>query len=147
MRSASDRLHNRFRACSTARMRWLLGSEFRPRPEVLAALTDVLGDAVADVRVFEHSLYARLHHARAVTRPGRIYVAGAGEELCASPELLLHEYCHVLHQWRTRELTRLRYVIELLRRGYWHNRFEIAARDFASRELERLEGALRRNRS
>jgi hypothetical protein len=59
----------------------------------------------------------------------------------------LHEYCHVLHQWRTRELTRLRYVIELLRRGYWHNRFEIAARDFASRELERLEGALRRSRS
>lgn len=125
-------------------MGWLRGKPFALPPDVAGALAEIFGDEAAQVRVFERSFYARLHGAFAVTRPGRIHVAGSGDELCRHPELLLHEYCHVLHQWHTGELTRLGYLAELLRRGYWHNRFEIAARDFAQRELGRLQVALRR---
>lgn len=125
-------------------MRWLTGHEYTLPPEVLAALGAALGPAVAGVRVFERSRYARLHRARATTRPGRIYLAGRGADFCRDPDLMLHEYCHVLRQWGTGELTRGRYVAELLCRGYWRNRYEIEARLFAARESGRLQAALDR---
>jgi hypothetical protein len=51
---------------------------------------------------------------------------------------VLHEYFHVLRQWRPRRLTLIRYVLEWLRRGYWRNRFEVEAREFAALHRERL---------
>ncbi len=46
--------------------------------------------------------------------------------------VVLHEYFHVIKQWSPRRLTRWRYVVEWLRRGYVNNRFEIEARDFVA---------------
>ena len=56
---------------------------------------------------------------------------------------MLHEYCHVLLQWEPGSLTTLKYVREWLRHGYWNNRFEIEARDFARRHEGRLRQMLR----
>ena len=61
--------------------------------------------------------------------------------------LLLHEYCHVLHQWETRRLSTWRYVLEWFRRGYWDNRFEIEAREFTEDNLHRFRALLSRDRS
>lgn len=116
-----------------------------PMPEpVLAALEVVFADPAArTVAVIEHSRYARLHRGmQATTRPGRILLAGSGAAFSADPEFVLHEYFHVLRQWHPGHLTRLRYLLESARRGYWHNRYEREARRFATEQLPRLRGLL-----
>jgi hypothetical protein len=110
---------------------------------VRRSLERLLGAPVGEVRVIEHSWFARLHgRALATTRPERIYLRGAAAEFFADPWLMLHEYCHVAHQWRGGELTVRRYLLECLRRGYWNNRFEIEARAFADRNAARLRALL-----
>ena len=114
-------------------------------PEHLCrALERLLGAPVAQVRVFEHSWYARLHGRRAVatTRRERIYLRGSADEFFADPRLMLHEYCHVVRQWRGGRLTVARYLTECLRRGYWNNRFEIEARAFADQHAAQLHALL-----
>jgi hypothetical protein len=114
-----------------------------PLPIELAAL---FGDSVRAVRIIEHSLFARLHlGAVATTRRGCIYLTGSAADFFADPALLLHEYCHVVLQWEPGRLTRARYVLEWLRRGYWDNRFEVEAREFAQSNLYRFRALLSRH--
>jgi len=95
------------------------------------ALQEVFGDDVDDVEIVERSWYARLHFgARATTRRNRILLRGTAVEFFADPELLLHEYFHVLRQWNRGRLSIAAYLAEWLRRGYWHNRYEHQARRF-----------------
>jgi uncharacterized protein DUF4157 len=123
-----------------------MGRRVIPPPNVQAALASFFGDdRVARVRVIEHSWIARLHiRAVATTRRRRIYLRGSAAEFFTNPVLMLHEYCHVLKQWEPGALTTLRYVSEWLRRGYWDNRFEIEAREFASDNLYRFRALLTR---
>lgn len=84
------------------------------------ALTDVFGDSVDEVVLREHSWFARLHgRATATTRRNTIYLRGSAEEFFASPELMLHEYFHVLRQWNRGRMDVLDYLAEWWRRGYW----------------------------
>jgi hypothetical protein len=107
--------------------------------EIAAALEQVFGESIAHIQVIENSLYARAHlGARATTRRDRILLTRSAEEFWSDPELLLHEYFHVLRQWQPHRLTIARYVVESLRHGYWLNSFEIEARAFASANLKRL---------
>jgi hypothetical protein len=115
-----------------------------PPAYVLAALREIFNEQVDHVRVFERSWYARMHMgATATTRRGRILLRDSADAFWRDPELILHEYFHVLRQWQPRRLTLWRYVIEWLRRGYWHNRFEIEARQFAAAHREHLRQALK----
>jgi hypothetical protein len=114
------------------------GKVFRLPPREIAALQRVFDEPVGTVRVIECSRYARLHAgATATTRPDRILLSIRGEDFIARPELVLHEYFHVLRQWGTGRLTRWRYLVESLRRGYWENVFEQEAREFAASNLAR----------
>ena len=117
-----------------------------PLPSDIAGpLAVLLGDGVRGVRIIEHSLFARLHWgAVATTRRGRIYLAGSAADFFADPALVLHEYCHVVTQWGPGRLTRARYVLEWLKRGYWDNRFEVEAREFAQANLYRFRALLSR---
>jgi hypothetical protein len=56
------------------------------------------------------------------------------DEADLTPELLLHEHAHV-EQWRSVPWFAVRYVWESLRRGYFNNRFEVAARQAADDRL------------
>ncbi len=110
---------------------------------VRAALAGILGTPVDHVRVIEHSLLARLHgRAVATTRRDRIYLRGSARDFFSNSSLLLHEYCHVILQWQPGRLTVRGYLLECLRRGYWNNRFEIEAREFAARHVATLHGLL-----
>lgn len=110
---------------------------------VRRALERVLGARIGHVRVIEHSWYVRAHGpAVATTRPARIYLRGSAAEFFANPWLMLHEYCHVLRQWQTGSLTAPRYLLECLRHGYWNNRFEVEAREFADAHLRHLRALL-----
>jgi hypothetical protein len=113
-------------------------------PESVSASLELLfGEQVHHVRVIEHSLFARLHgRAVATTRRRRIYLRGSADDFFQNPWLMLHEYCHVLKQWEPRTLTTARYVMECMRRGYWNNRFEIEARQFADIHRDRLHRLL-----
>jgi hypothetical protein len=112
-------------------------------PPIAAALEQIFGQSVGRVRVIEHSWYARLHlGATATTRRNRILLRGCAADFWKDPDLLLHEYFHVLCQWQTCRLTLWRYLLECLRRGYWNNRFEIEARSFAHRHHARLQALL-----
>lgn len=122
----------------------LIGRRYVLPPPVAAALEQVFAEPVADVIVIEHSRYARLHRGMyATTRPNRVLLTNSGAEFVAQPELLLHEYFHVLRQWRTGRLTRWRYVAESMRCGYWANGFEREAREFAAAAVDRYRGYLR----
>jgi hypothetical protein len=109
-----------------------------------AALAGIFGvDALAAVQVHDRVWWLKpLPWIRAITGPGRIWLRGSAEEFFADPELVLHEYCHVLQQWAPGRLSVLRYLGESLRHGYWHNRFEVEARAFAARELPQFEQRL-----
>ncbi|HEX7013203.1 MAG TPA: DUF4157 domain-containing protein [Steroidobacteraceae bacterium] len=121
------------------------GKHCRPPEPMLAALRQIFGDDVDQVRVIERSLYARMHvGARATTRRNRILLRDHAETFWCDPDLVLHEYFHVLRQWRPRRLTIWRYLVECLRRGYWRNRFEVEARRFAAAHRSRLRELLDR---
>jgi hypothetical protein len=109
------------------------------------ALREIFGEAVDQVRVIEHSWYARLHwKARATTRRGRIYLSGSALDFFSDPRLVLHEYFHVLRQWQPRHLSIAGYLWESWKRGYFDNRFEIEAREFAADHLYRFRALLSR---
>lgn len=110
-----------------------------------AALRDIFGEPVDHVRVIENSVYARMHFgARATTRRGRILLRGSARDFWNDPELILHEYFHVLRQWQTRRLTIWKYLTESARNGYWHNCYEIEARAFAAMHWPALKSRLQK---
>jgi hypothetical protein len=124
-------------------MRWWPGKDAPPPVAVRRALEAIFGPEAAhligEVRVVEHSLFARLHGgAVATTRRRCIFLRGSAAEFFGNPSLMLHEYCHVLRQWEPGLLTTPRYLRECLRRGYWNNCFEIEARQFARAHERRL---------
>jgi hypothetical protein len=108
-------------------------------PALRAALVELLGDEVDAVEIVERSWYARLHlGARATTRRNRILLRGSAAEFFADPELVLHEYFHVLRQWNRGRMSLASYLAEWLRRGYWRNRYEHQARRFTRLRLPAL---------
>lgn len=114
-----------------------------PEP-VRRALERVFGESVAHVRIVENSWYARVHAGmRATTRPSRILLNMSGSDFVRDPELVLHEYFHVLRQWQPRRLTRARYVLESARNGYSNNRFEVEANQFVAEHAPRFRQLLR----
>src|SRR6516162_11434057 len=126
----------------TTEVRMRAGREAALPQAVSAALEQLLGERVAHVEVIEHSWFARLHGACATTRRHRIYLSGSAADFFGNPWLMLHEYCHVLRQWQTGSLTVPRYLLECLRRGYWNNRFEVEAREFADQGAAQLHALL-----
>jgi len=121
----------------------MIGRRYLLPRAVAAALEQVFEESVDAVTVIERSRYAKLHGGlSATTRPNRILLAIGGAEFASNPELLLHEYYHVLCQWRTGYLTRWRYLAESVRCGYRQNRYELEAREFAAANLDRYRGFL-----
>ena len=118
------------------------GREAAVPESVSGALERLLGERIGHVKVIEYSWFARLHGACATTRLQRIYLAGSAADFFSNPWLMLHEYCHVLRQWQTGSLTVRGYLIECLRRGYWNNRFEVEAREFADQRAAQLHKLL-----
>jgi hypothetical protein len=115
----------------------VIGRRYLLPRETTAALERVFDEPVTGIIVIENSLYARAHLGmRATTRPNRILLACSGAQFVAEPELLLHEYFHVVRQWRTGYLTRWHYLLESVRRGYRANLYEREARDFTAAALE-----------
>lgn len=118
----------------------MLGRRYAIPVKTRVALERVFEAPVDGVIVIENSLYARAHLGMyATTRPNRILLANGGAEFAANPELVLHEYFHVIRQWRPGHLTRWRYLTESARRGYRANRYEQEAREFAAAARERFE--------
>ena len=111
--------------------------------ELRRVLADIFGDPVDDVVLRERSLFAWLHgRARATTRRNVIYLRGSLEEFFADPELMLHEYFHVLRQWNRGRMNLRDYLAEWWRHGYWENRYERQARRFVSLRLAAFRRAL-----
>jgi hypothetical protein len=125
------------RGIDASRGGWF-GRRYRLPRAVAAAIEHVFEESVDRVIVIEHSRYAKFHRGMtATTRPNRIFLAISGPEFSADPQLLLHEYYHVLCQWRPGYLTRWRYMAESIRCGYLANRYEQEAREFAAGAVER----------
>jgi hypothetical protein len=118
--------------------RSLLGRRFVLPQPVAVALERMFGEPVGAVIIVERSLYARAHWGMcATTRPNRILLAIDGKEFVSNPDLLLHEYFHVIRQWGPGQLTRGRYLVESMRCGYWDNPYEREAREFTAEAVER----------
>ena len=57
-----------------------------------------------------------------------------GRDTVMNDELLLHESRHVA-QFGASWAFPLLYLVETLRRGYWNNRYEVDAREYAARRM------------
>lgn len=122
-----------------------LGRPVPPPAALQATLRELFGEGAEAVRVIEYSWFARLHvRAIATTRRRRIYLRGGAAAFFADPTLVLHEYFHVLGQWEPRRLSVWKYCVEHFRRGYWDNRFEIEAREYADDHRHRYCALLAR---
>ena len=99
----------------------------------IGELFGIFGSAIADVRLIEHSRHWTFWFPGfvATTRRGRIYLRGSTDAFLQDPALVLEEYYHVVHQWNAGRLTRWRYVVQALRRGYARNAYEVEAKRFA----------------
>ena len=118
----------------------MIGRRYAIPLKTRIALERVFEASLDGIAVIENSLYARAHPGMcATTRPNRILLAISGAEFAANPQLLLHEYFHVIRQWRPGHLTRWRYLIESARGGYRANRYELEAREFAATARERFD--------
>jgi hypothetical protein len=123
--------------------RRLFGQRYELPQSVATALERVFAEPIGQVRVIQYSRYARAHLGMcATTRPNRILLAISGVEFIANPEMVLHEYFHVLRQWATGRLTRWRYLAESARCGYWENPFEREARECSAATVERYRSYL-----
>jgi hypothetical protein len=69
--------------------------------------------------------------AAAITLWGTVFLAPT---VSMDAELLLHEFRHV-QQFESDVSFPLRYLLESARRGYFANRFEVDARDYAAQRL------------
>jgi hypothetical protein len=113
-------------------------------PRTIRALERVFGEPVHHVRIVEHSRRARLHLGMtATTRPNLILLNCSGEAFASRPDLVLHEFFHVLRQWQPGRLTRTGYVLESARRGYRGNRYELETIAFVAENLDRFTRLLR----
>lgn len=120
-----------------------LSRQVRPPEPVRRALERIFATPVSHVKIIEHSWFVRLHGpAVATTRRRRIYLRGSAAEFFDNPWLMLHEYCHVIRQWERRTLTVRSYLLECLRHGYWNNRFEVEAREFADQGIASFRALL-----
>jgi hypothetical protein len=125
-----------------------IGNRCNPPPDVQHALETLFGETVGHVKVVQYSIFVRFHwRAIATTRKNRIYLRGSGKEFFADGPLVLHEYYHVIRQWAIDDLTIPRYLTECFRRGYWDNRYEIEAREFAACEIYRYRALLAQHRT
>ncbi len=125
-----------------------IGNRVYPPRDVQRALESLFGESVGDIKVIQYSIYVRFHwRAIATTRPNRIYLRGSAKEFFTDAPLVLHEYFHVIRQWHTGDLTISRYVTECFRRGYWDNRYEVEAREYAATEIFRYRALLTQHRN
>ena len=123
----------------------MLGHRSAPPASISIALHEIFGEPIDHIQVIERSFYARLHFgARATTRRGRILLRGPAADFWNDPELILHEYFHVIRQWQPRRLTIWKYLKESARNGYWHNIYEIEARAFAAAHWRALNSRLQK---
>ena len=72
----------------------------------------------------------------AITLGRTIFIASSTR---LDPELLLHEFRHV-QQFSQRRTFPLHYIWESMRRGYYSNRYETDARDYAARRVASAPG-------
>lgn len=108
------------------------------RERVLA----LFGHEALRVRIVEYSWINALHAwPLAVTRRDRIYLRWNLARFAASPELVLHEYFHVMKQWNAGRLTVWRYLKQHFCNGYEANLYEIEARCFAAEHCRGPEAA------
>jgi len=110
-----------------------------PPENIKAALEGQFGEGIGGIEVIENSTFARLHgeNVLATTRENRIYLSVDAAKFFADPELMLHEYFHVIRQWNTGQLTVPKYLWENVTNGngYWGNRYEVEARKYARDNL------------
>jgi hypothetical protein len=102
----------------------------------------LFGREALRVRIVEYSWINALHGwPLAVTRRDRIYLRWNLARFAASPELVLHEYFHVMRQWNPGRLTVWRYLKQHFCVGYDANPFEMEARCFAAEQCRGPEAA------
>ncbi len=103
---------------------------------LINALEEQFAESVSQVSVIEHSWYAALHgKILATTRREKILLNMAGDTFTQLPELVLHEYYHVVKQWRYGELSALKYILESAKNGYINNEFEVATNRYVQENI------------
>jgi RHS repeat-associated protein len=78
----------------------------------------------------------------ATTRKDKIIIYIPCSAFFNDPDTYLEEYYHVIEQWNTGRLSRLKYAIEYAKHGYDKNKYEIEAKDWVKQHLEDFKKCL-----
>lgn len=105
--------------------------------QALQQLFEQVGD-IHSVRLIENNWRLKMTRTYATTRPNAIYLHGSRHTFFHLDFTVLEEYYHVLKQWNTGSMTRTSWLLENMRKGYAHNRFEVEAKRFAAHNTARF---------
>ena len=105
--------------------------------QALQRLFEQVGD-IHSVRLIENNWRLKITRTYATTRPNAIYLHGSRHTFFRLDFTVLEEYYHVLKQWNTGSMTRTSWLLENIRNGYAHNRFEVEAKKFAAHHTARF---------
>jgi hypothetical protein len=118
-------------------------------PQWRNCLSKIFGFPVQQIKVVDRSAMPHMFTgSRTFTLPGTIVLPGSCTNFWRDPQLVLHEYYHVIDQWGTNRMTLGRYLLEGLRQevgggdGHKDNRFEKEADFFARTHRENLRDCL-----
>jgi RHS repeat-associated protein len=111
-----------------------------PTPKMKACLEKLFGEPIGSVKIDE-KVDPKASYI-ATTRKNLIIIKIPCNDFLNDASTVLEEYYHVLRQWNTGRLTRLKYALEYLKHGYENNIYEIEAKKFANDHQKDYEKCL-----
>jgi len=112
-----------------------------PSQDIKTCLEKVFGQPVDKV-IIEENIKPPDYKWSATTRRNKIIIFVPCDTFFSNPDTYLEEYYHVLNQWNTGRLSRLKYAIEYVKHGYEKNKYEKEAQDWVKQHREEFEKCL-----
>jgi RHS repeat-associated protein len=112
-----------------------------PSADIAKCLENAFGQPIDKVTIIEKVKPADYKWG-ATTRKNEITIFVPCDVFFNDPDTYLEEYYHVLEQWNTGRLSRLKYAWEYVRHGYDNNKYENEAKDWVKRHRDDFKKCL-----
>jgi RHS repeat-associated protein len=112
-----------------------------PSADIAKCLENAFGQPIDKVTIIEKVKPADYKWG-ATTRKNEITIFVPCDVFFNDPDTYLEEYYHVLEQWNTGRLSRLKYAWEYARHGYENNKYENEAKDWVKRHRDDFKKCL-----
>lgn len=112
-----------------------------PSQGIKKCLEKVFGKPI-DKIVIEEKIKDPDYKWGATTRKDKIIIYIPCDAFFKDPDTFLEEYYHVLEQWNTGRLSKLKYAIEWAKHGYDKNKYEIEAKEWVKQHFKDFQDCM-----